>query len=511
MVASILLFVGIGSHVLARTIAHWLQDAQAPDRTLAIALLLNIALILIVWRRHDDLNRQVTTLTAAEARAHQLAVRDPLTGLFNRRGLSEDGARLAREAVRRGKSIALLMIDLDHFKSINDRHGHAVGDALLRQVAAAIAGELPAGAVVARFGGDEFACAMLFDAGQPHVIDAVAERLVSRLAQPFVAEGLHLHLSASVGLSRTDADAQTLDTLLRAADTALYAAKEAGRNRSRWFDRSMEQRLAARDAIEIRLREAVPAGEIEPVFTPQVDLPTGEVVSFEVEPRWRDAVLEDVDPAVFMAVAVQGGLIHQLSLSVLRQALIAGRNWDPAIGLSANLSPAELRDPWLAQRIIKLLTETGFAPTRLEVEITETALIESMAVTQSILGSLKNQGVGIVLDAFGTGYSSLAHLRALPFDRLKIDASFVSTLGESAESVAVVTAVARLGESLNLPVTAVGVPTTSAAVRLQALGCRRGQGPAFGEPMTAAQVRQHLAGKRQLTGGAKATGRRRAS
>ena len=436
--------------------------------------------------------------SAAEERAQQLAARDPLTGFLNRRSFPDEGGAMFIRAERQNKAMALLMLDLDHFKTVNDMHGHAVGDALLRHVAEEIAAAMPSVAVVARFGGDEFAVGFQFEPGHPDTVDRIAERLVSRLAQPFTTDGLQLHVSASVGIARSDFDCSGVEALLRSADIAMYAAKKSGRNRYAWFDQSMEREMKARNELESGLRLAIPRGEIVPYFEQQVDLTTGRLHGFEVLARWDHPTRGLVSPEVFIPIAEETGMIAELSLAVMRQAFDAARDWDHALTLSINISPWQLRDPWLAQKIIKTLTETGFPASRLEIEITESALFENLALAQSIVGSLKNQGVQVALDDFGTGYSSLAHLRALPFDRIKIDRSFVTSINENAESAAIVNAITRLGDSLNLPITAEGIEDAAIEERLRALGCSKGQGWLYGRPLSAANARRHLADKRLL-------------
>ena len=497
-VAAILLFVATGSSVLAVFVRQFLGNDGAIDRTLVIALLLNVALILFGWRRHTDLRREVQVRAAAEARAQLLAACDPLTGFLNRRSLSENGAAMFAQAQRRHKAMAMLMIDVDHFKTINDMHGHATGDALLKLVAAEISAAMPSVALTARIGGDEFACAFLFEPAHPDTVDRIAEQLVSRLAQPFEADGLHLHISASIGIARSDFDCAGIDGLMRSADIAMYAAKNAGRNRVAWFDLSMERELQARNELEVGLRLAIPRGEIVPYFEQQIDLMTGRLSGFEVLARWEHPTRGLIAPERFIPIAEETGLISELSMSVMRQAFIAARDWDAALTLSLNVSPFQLRDPWLAQKIIKVLSETGFPASRLEIEITETALFDNLALAQTIAGSIKNQGIRLALDDFGTGYSSLAHLRALPFDRIKIDRSFVTSINDNAESAAIVNAINRLGESLNLPITAEGIEDASIEERLRALGCRCGQGFFYGRPLGAAHTRRMLAERRLI-------------
>jgi diguanylate cyclase (GGDEF)-like protein len=499
-VASILMFVGIGSQVLATTVAHYTQGSKPVDQPLVVALLLNVALILFGWRRHEALRHEVVERAAAEERAQTLAARDPLTGFLNRRSLATEGAAMVARAGQRHKAMALLMLDLDHFKTVNDMHGHAIGDTLLRTVAEEIARAMPPGALTARLGGDEFACGFLFDSANPGTVAQVAEALVQRMAQPFDAEGIRCHISASIGIARSDIDCSGIDGLSRSADIAMYAAKKSGRNRYAWFDRSMELELQARNELESGLRLAIPRQEIVPYFEQQIELADGRLTGFEVLSRWEHPTRGLIGPDAFIPIAEETGMIADLSLSVMRQAFMAARDWDSNLVISINISPWQLRDAWLAQKIIKVLTETGFPAQRCEIEITETALFDNLPLAQSIVGSLKNQGVRLALDDFGTGYSSLAHLRALPFDRIKIDRSFVSSLIESADSAAIVGAIARLGESLNLPVTAEGVEDAEIAQRLAQFGIGKGQGWHYGKPLSMAGVRRLLAERQMIPG-----------
>lgn len=497
-IASILLFVGIASTVLSQAIAYTAGNGDPVDRTLTIALLLNIALILLGWRRHRALESKVRTHAEAEARARALAARDALTGFLNRRSLIDDGGRMVAQAERRRSAVALLMFDLDHFKTVNDIHGHATGDALLRAISREICGIVPSGSICARIGGDEFAVAIPFDPSTPDTITRIGEQLIDRLSMPIDTGDHHLQLSGSLGIARSDHVRGSIEALMRAADIAMYASKKAGRNRFAWFNETMERELATRNALEQGLREAIPAGQIAPYFEQQVDINTGAITGFEVLARWEHPTRGLIAPEHFIPIAEETGMIADLSMSVMRQAFLCARDWDPSLSVAINISPWQLRDPWLAQKIIKLLTETGLQAGRLEVEITESALFDNLPLAQSIAGSLKNQGIGLILDDFGTGYSSLAHLRMLPFDRIKIDRSFVRSVNETPESTAIVTAIARLGESLNLPVTGEGVENEAIAERLRALGCARAQGWLYGKPLSAIEVRKLLAERHLL-------------
>lgn len=498
--AALLLFLALGSMILASSLDSILGSGSAIDRTLTVAFLLNAALILFIWFRHRELGRELTRATTATARAERLATTDPITSLTNRRGLIADGSSLLAMGSKRGKVLALLLFDLDHFKSINDTHGHVAGDQLLGAVATSVTAILPPTALFARLGGDEFACAFLFDADHPGVVDRIGEQIVSALGRPFDIDGKSLHIGGSMGIARSDYDGTSLESLMRAGEIAMYAAKTAGRSRHVWFDVSMEHSLKARSDLEAGLRAAIPAQQIVPFFEQQIDLATGRLVGFEVLARWAHPTRGIIGPDTFIPVAEETGLIGELSLSIMRQAFIVARDWDQSLSLSVNISPVQLRDAWLVQKIIKALTETGFPASRLEVEITESSLFDNLPLAQSIVGSLKNQGIRIALDDFGTGYSSLAHLRALPFDRIKIDKSFVSSIIDNSESAAIVTAIASLGDSLNMPVTAEGIEDAAIEARLCAIGCARGQGYHYGRPINATNVRRILAEKHLLPG-----------
>jgi diguanylate cyclase (GGDEF)-like protein len=494
---ALILFVGIGGSAMTSVMRTLAGGGEAIDRSLLIALFLNIALILFGWRKHRDLSVEVAGRTAAEDRAHVLAARDPLTGLLNRRSLVEEGATLLLRAHRRGRTVALLMINLDQFRQVNEVHDHATGDALLRVAAEEIAAALPAGSLVARFGGDEFACAFAVDAVAAREIERSAEAIAARLAQPIAAGSHRVQVSASIGVALSDTSV-SIEALVRAAEIAASAAKKAGRGRVLRFAPAMEQALQARTALEAGLRAAIPAGEIVPFFEKQIDLSTGQLCGFEVLARWEHPSRGIIGPDTFVPVAEEAGLIGELSLAVMRRAFAAARDWAGDLTLSVNISPVQLRDAWLPQKIIKTLTETGFPASRLEVEITESALVDNLALAQTIVGSLKNQGIRIALDDFGTGYSSLSHLRALPFDRIKIDKSFVQSMIDSPDSAAIVAAVAGLGESLHLPVTAEGIETAELEARLLGLGVGKGQGYHYGRPLSLADTRRLLAEARLL-------------
>lgn len=496
----LLLFLSVAGDRV-ETVAEALVRIGADNTRLIVGLLLlNLALTLYGWRRYRDASRELVERAAAEKRAHSLASTDPLTGFLNRRSFAQETAELIEQAGKSGEAVAMLVVDIDGFKHVNEVHGHLTGDNLLRMSAEVIRQALPARALTARLGGDEFAAALPFDAAGPAEVDRVADHIVDRLAQPFDLAGVHTHVSASMGIARSGPDCSGVEALARRADIAMRAAKKLGRAHCVWFDASMEHELRRRNETEAGLRSGIPAGEIVPFFEPQIDLVTQSLHGFEMLARWNRPERGIVPPDEFIGVAEESGLIGDLSLSVMRQAFAEAREWDPALVLSVNISPVQLKDPWLAQKITKLLIETGFPAERLEIEITESSLFENLGLAQTIIASLKNQGISLALDDFGTGHSSIAHLRALPFDRIKIDRSFIGAINENSESLAIVTAITRLAESLDLRVTAEGIEDEMIEARLRSIGAYQAQGWLFGKPMPAADVRRMLAARALLPG-----------
>ena len=498
MFAAIAMFVTIGGQVGAQTVRTFLGYGQGTDQIMVTALLLNIALILLTWRRTSALSDEIDVYRQAEVRAQHLAMTDPLTNLFNRRAVKEKTTELSARASRRGKSVAFMMIDLDGFKKINDIYGHDSGDMLLREVADRMRDVVPPSSIIARLGGDEFGICLMFEPEYPESVDHIAEDLVEALARPVPIGDSAQTVTASIGISRPEHDCDSIDMLMRRADIALYAAKKNGRNGYSWFENGMEVELRSRNSLEGDIRAAIPNDEFVPFFEQQIDLNTGELVGFEMLARWVSPVRGLISPDDFIPVAEETGMIGDLSMSIVRKAMLEAKNWDPKLSISINISPVQLKDPWLAQKIVKILVETGFPASRLEVEITESSLFKNLSLAQSIVGSLKNQGIRIALDDFGTGYSSLAHLRALPFDRIKIDRSFVSSMLENAESLAIVNAIAGLGASLQVPITAEGIEDEKIVAKLRNLGCSKGQGWLFGQPLSIDQTRNLLMHKNLL-------------
>lgn len=491
---AIALFVHLSVAVLPGAIRAISGNTAAPNQALSNALVLNIALIIFGWRRYRDLASELEQRRAAEAEALALADRDPLTQCLNRRSVGSHCAQLAASAAARHEMLAYVMLDLDRFKQVNDSNGHAAGDALLRSSAQRIRDMLPPEALLARLGGDEFAVITPTQPGQTAAIERLVESIIAAIAQPVSFEGTDLETSISVGIAIGEPggndDAQIL---LHRADIAMYHAKRSGRNSLAWFEPSMESELKLRSAIESGIRLGIPAGEFVPHYEKQINLETGEIIGFEMLARWNCAKLGKIGPDTFIPVAEDMGLITELSENLIRQALRDARKWDPRLTLSVNISPLQMRDPWFAQRLLKLLVEASFPPARLEIEVTESCLHENVAMVRSLITSLKNLGVKVSLDDFGTGYSSLSQLPSLPFDRIKIDRSFVMNLVGNKANATIVRSIVAMSEGLGLPITAEGIDSEEVLAELRTFGSFQGQGYLYGFPEGADQTEAELA------------------
>ena len=497
-VGAIVMFIGTGSVVLPAIVEQSLGVGDGPGQVLTTALLLNIALIVFGWRRYTEMLGAIARHREAEEQARILAETDPLTGLLNRRSVGSATDELIARGKLEGRSVAFVMVDLDDFKQINDMNGHKLGDDLLRIIAKRLQSAAPADALVARLGGDEFSCVVPYDTNAPGRIDHVASRLIDRIAEPIELGGLSFEITMSVGLATSEMTAGEgepidADTLMHHADIAMYHAKKKGKNRYFWFEESMESELRFRNELEAGIRIGLREGEFVPYYEQQVDLATGELMGFEMLARWESPRLGVVSPTVFIPIAEEIGVIGELSDQLMRQALEDAKAWAPHLTMSVNISPVQLRDPWFSQKLLKTLVEHQFPPHRLDVEITESCLHENIGVVRSIITSLRNQGVHISLDDFGTGYSSLAQLRTLPFDRLKIDRSFVTELGNESSGTKIVDAIVSLGNGLDLPMTAEGIENERILEVLKGMGKLKGQGFHYGRPENGATTRARLA------------------
>lgn len=496
-IAACILFVVTGGSVLPKIVASWMGVGHTPDLLLTNAVLLNIALLIFGWRRYSELHREVTERRRAEQLARELAERDPLTGCLNRRSGSPAIDALVTAAHARGKAVAVLMADLDNFKQINDLNGHQMGDAVLSAMARRLTAGLPEGSLIARIGGDEFVSAFEYTPGEDEAIEVLAAKLIASVSAPIEDSGSRVQATVSFGISSsadiTPGEEQlTSETLIHRADVAMYQAKSHGRNRYFWFEPQMEEALRQRNELERGIRLGIQAGEFVPYYEQQVDLQTGELVGFEMLARWHSPTLGLIGPEVFIPIAEDIDLIADLSENLIRQALQDAKEWDSSLTLAVNISPVQLRDPWFAQRLLQMLSEAGFPPQRMEIEITESCVHENIHGVRAIVQSLKNQGMRISLDDFGTGYSSISQLRSLPFDRLKVDRSFVAELSSDGANLELVQAIIGLGKGLALPITAEGVESHKILEALLGMGQLKGQGYFYGKPEDAATTRDRL-------------------
>lgn len=460
-----------------------------PELKIAVtALTLNIALILFGWRRYVDLQHAAEMRTESEARAALIAATDGMTALLNRKGFADKGEALRRKAAEEGQSLLIFSLQLNRFKAVNDRHGYDVGDKILRMIAAALEQGVGPDHLVARLSGDEFAVALATPESRFSEAELEAERLLRAVTRPMEADGRLIQVGAFIGIAASDPREGQIPDFLRRADIALDHAKSIRSARPVWFDQGMERALIAHGEIEQGIRYGLEHGQFVPFFEPQVDLLTGNIVGFEVLARWNHPLSGMISPDSFIPIAEEHGLIGRLSEQVMLAALTEAADWDPAIKISVNISPTQLGDSWLAQRIVRLLTEARFPADRLIVEITESSLFADIDLARSIVTSLKNQGVRLALDDFGTGFSSLSHLRSLPFDVIKIDRSFVARIEEDRESAAIVRAVTTLAEALGVPVTVEGIENADTHAAVAGFGCAVGQGWYFGKPMSGDQA-----------------------
>ena len=388
---------------------------------------------------------------------------------------------------RAGASHGVFLLDLNGFKKINDAHGHGVGDEALVIVGQRLRSVMRSGDIAARFGGDEFAVLSRHLAG-PEAATTLALRIIDALDQPIAAGGAIHRVGAGIGIALVPIDAQTPEEALRKADVALYRAKSERRSALRFFEPTMDARVRERSLMESALREAMDLGQIQAVYQPTVNLRTHKITGFEVLPQWIDANQEAVAPERFIAIAEELGLIHALAERILRQACEAAKSWPSYIQIAIDVYPSQLKDHVLPKRILKILEEFSIAPGRLEIEITESALVADMENAQLVLGSLRNAGVRIALDNFGTGYSSLYHLRNFKLDKIKIDRSFIHTLASERASAGIVNALVGFGQGLGLTIAAEGVDAADQEASLLTNGCDQGQGQFFGEPVGAAET-----------------------
>lgn len=469
---------GVDARVIG--LLSWNQEMAGNLVVILVCLVLMPILAGLSWIMLATSARTRSTwidLCASEARALHMAHHDTLTGLPNRLAFLN---ALTERITENGQSI-ILYFDLDGFKEINDSLGHEAGDSVLRETARRVTEMLGTQHLLARLGGDEFAILMGEDTLSLRA-DDVASALLSSLVEPFVIAGMAHRIGASIGIARgtVDIDAQEV---VRRADVAMYVAKSSGKGRANWYSTAMDEGRTLRTEIEAELRQALRQGDIKVAYQPIVRADTHAIIAVEALSRWTSPTRGPIGPDVFIPIAEQSGLIIELGQHVLREACLAVRDW--GIDLAVNLSPVQFRHPGLVADILFVLAETGFAASRLELEITEGSLIENSAVAQSMISALREEGIRISLDDFGTGYASIGYLRKFQLDKIKIDKSFTDRIERDRETAMITTAIIALGSALNLPITAEGVETADQAAMLRVAGCRQFQGWLFGKALFA--------------------------
>jgi len=433
---------------------------------------------------HED----VTERQRSEERIAHMARHDALTDLPNRMLLLEQLNHEIKR-VKRGECLAVLCLDLDQFKSVNDALGHHIGDELLKLVGERLRGCTRELDIVARMGGDEFAIIMT-QMDQAADAATLSKRIRDSVIRPYQIEGHQIVTDISIGISVAPMDAVDPHELLRNADMALYDAKADGRGTFRFFEPEMNTRMKARRELEMDLRKALATEQFELHYQPLVVLETNEVNGFEALVRWNHPLRGLISPVDFIPIAEETGLIVPLGEWVLNAACNEAVDWPDHIKVAVNLSPAQLNSRNLVSMVTTALRESGMSPNKLQLEITETVLLQNTFSTLATLHELRRMGVQIALDDFGTGYSSLSYLRSFPFDKIKIDRSFIQDLSNGAEPLAIVNAVAGLAKCLNMTSTAEGVETPQQMETLQAIGCTEMQGYLFSHPRPAHEIRQ---------------------
>ena len=424
----------------------------------------------------------------AETQVAYMARHDSLTGIANRAVLAESMEEALALLRRRGDAFTLFMLDLDLFKTINDSLGHPVGDALLKAVAVRLSACMREIDTVARLGGDEFAVLTAAEGNQRETAVVTANRLLQAVAAPYEVDGHHLEVGTSIGITLAPEHGTDADQLVKNADLALYRAKAEGRNTYRFFADAMGTEACTRRALQIGLRDALTNGEFELHYHPIVEIKTREIASIEALIRWRHPQRGMIAPGEFIALAEETGLINPIGQWVLHKACSDAVTWPSHIKVSVNLSPVQFRKINPIEVFCAALTNSGLPPERLELEITESVLMQGNAENVETLHQLRSLGIAIVLDDFGTGYASLSYLRMFPFDKIKIDRSFVNELSKSAGCASIVAAVAGLGRSLHVGTVAEGIETEDQLALVRTAGCTYAQGFLFGRPCPATEL-----------------------
>ncbi|MDZ5698738.1 EAL domain-containing protein [Chelativorans sp. M5D2P16] len=423
----------------------------------------------------------VTQYREAEARAQYHAHHDSLTGLANRMHLTERLQEAFTEARAKNRKLALFLLDLDGFKLVNDRYGHAAGDELLQIIAARLKNVVRSSDIVARLGGDEF-CIIQTEPENVAAVEALGNRIVAAVSEPIVSSWGMAHVSASVGIATFPDDAAGQEDLLRCADVALYGVKGAGRGAFARYDRQRDRAAGSIDELAPDLEKAITNGELALAFQPLVSTTDCTTRAFEALARWEHRELGTVPPSVFIPLAERKGLMPKLGRLLLREACAAAVRWPAELQLRVNISPIQIGNGDFVDVVEAVLAETGLAANRLEIEVTEAVTLNASAEILDVFSRLKARGVKIALDDFGSGWTSLEVLRRFPFDRLKIDGSFIAGMETDPRAAAIVRAVLSVGKALNLPITAEGVERRAQLDVLRKMGCDEVQGHFLGRP-----------------------------
>ena len=431
-------------------------------------------------------SRRIRERWLAEDQIRYLALHDALTGLPNRVQFRQHLDRAVARAKRHGRLMAVFGLDLDRFKHINDTLGHAAGDALLEEVAARLKENVRETDVVGRLGGDEFAI-VAEDIDAPEDAMRLARRICTALGEGYRCNGHDVTSSASIGIALGPIDGEPVETLMKNADLALYRAKEDGRNTFRFFEPAMDAALQKRRRLETELRAALRKNQLYIDYQPQFDLESGRLTGYEALVRWWHPSDGEIPPSVFLPIAEETGLIASLGEWILRTACSYATTWPADTTLAVNLSPAQFKTQDVVGLVRKVLDETGLDPHRLELEITEGVLLQNTEAVVEVLTRIDQMGVSIAMDDFGTGYSSLSYLTRFPVSKIKIDRSFIDTLGTSPQTSAIVSSIVGLGQSLKVTITAEGVENEGQAAMLREWGCDQVQGFYYGKPSTEVQ------------------------
>jgi diguanylate cyclase (GGDEF)-like protein len=462
------------------------EDEQIDELVVAFAITGALGLFYALARL-IELGKQVQRRKHAEQEVRWIAGHDALTRLANRRGLSDAIKALNSDP---DTARAVYSIDLDGFKKLNDLLGHDAGDEALVEVASRLRALFPNDQIF-RLGGDEFL--LVAAETDPTRVQIDADRIIKRLSEPYRVSGSTAELGASIGVALYPRHAADMEAAIRCADLAMYEGKHGEKGRVVWYLTEMNAEAVRRSEMETCLRRALKADAIDPYFQPLVDLTTGDLRGFEALARWQFDDGTFIPPVEFIPLAEDSGLIVELSEQILRKACTEAARWPAHLQLAVNISPVQLADRSLGARIVKILDETGFPASRLEIEVTESALVKDIALAELTLADLQTLGIRIALDDFGTGYSSLSQLSKFQFDKLKIDRSFVANFENDEKQEKIIRAMLGLGHGLGIRTTVEGIETDSQAHALKAIGCDLGQGYLYGKPMPAEAARSLIA------------------